>query len=68
LAAAVVELDAPDESALPLMPLEALLLAPEEPLAGGDAPAGRSAAPPDLPAALPEVAEPGVLAAVFSFT
>ena len=57
-----------DEPALPLMPLEALPLVPEEPLAGGDPPAGRSAAPPDVPAALPEVGEPGVLAAVFIFT
>jgi hypothetical protein len=57
VAAAVVE--------LPLVPLP---LVPEEPLAVGDPPAGRSAAPPDLPAALPDVAAPGVLAAVFSLT
>jgi hypothetical protein len=46
------------------MPLEALPLVP---VAGGDPPAGRSDAPPDAPAELPDVAEPGVLAAVFNF-
>jgi hypothetical protein len=54
--------------ALPLGALPLVLLVPEDPLAGGAPPAGRSAAPPVAPAALPAVGAPGVLAAVFSFT
>ena len=52
------------EPAAPLMPPEALPPAAEKPLDGGGAPAGRSAAPPEAPVLLPEVAEP-VLADVF---